>query len=601
MLLVLALLLCGCAQNTPEPTAPTENVNLPVDSAAGLYVPGSQMETATAGAVRAFGLRSGSCYDYTLMNGDLIALFNDNGTGKLTLYQGANLTEFKTVTLGENVLPTISQIQMGEKGIGYFDRVNNNVVFLSKDLVETGRVHLPEGVIGDAWLSPDWQNVYYCTAQGIHSMTLQTGIAHLLLEKTAFSQKLTGIFGNGQALRYELELTEGNSQTLLIDAATGVTLYENAALNQLETSNQQYFMPVSDRGVTYLRYGSGETHSVLWPAETAGQPHFIFQNNAAVMLQMVDCNTQLTKYDLATGKRTAEIKLPGELFSPKFMGDSNGGIWILSADGWLYHWNSTKNAVEDTVVYKAPWYTKDAPDEAGLAAIKERAKALSEKFSIDILIWDDAAKLAPADQFLTGEHSTQLYDLYLTKLEEALSVFPEGCFKKDSGGKLQIALVQKITGEPAWGTLAESDCIQYRKDERPVVALTMGDKFVENLYHGVYLYMETRLLSKSAALYEWFRINPSDFSYDNSYITNLDRTDTKYIEGKKPYFIDLFSMSYAKEDRATIFEYACMPGNEEIFKSSVLQDKLQRICKGIREAYGLKKVETPFLWEQYLT
>ena len=59
-------------------------------------------------------------------------------------------------------------------------------------------------------------------------------------------------------------------------------------------------------------------------------------------------------------------------------------------------------------------------------------------------------------------------------------------------------------------------------------------------------------------------------------------------------------MSYAKEDRATIFEYACMPGNEEIFKSAAIQKKLQRICKGIREAYGLKKVEKEFLWEQYL-
>ena len=92
----------------------------------------------------------------------------------------------------------------------------------------------------------------------------------------------------------------------------------------------------------------------------------------------------------------------------------------------------------------------------------------------------------------------------------------------------------------------------------------------------------------------------TNFVYDDDYIQNLKRIDTTYIEGEKPYFINLFSMSFAREDRATIFEYACAPGNEEYFKTPVLQEKLKRICKGIREAYGLKKVETEFLWEQYL-
>jgi hypothetical protein len=182
-------------------------------------------------------------------------------------------------------------------------------------------------------------------------------------------------------------------------------------------------------------------------------------------------------------------------------------------------------------------------------------------------------------------------------LTQALYAFPEGFFTQ-STEKLQIALVQKIAGEPAWGTLAEADCVQFWNGKTPVVALTMGEDFERNFFHGVYLYMETRILSKSAALYEWFRINPSDFDYDNNYITNLERTDTAYIEGEKPYFIDLFSMSYAKEDRATIFEYACMPGNEEVFASKYMQKKLKTVCSGVREAFNLPDGE--YIWEQYL-
>ena len=59
-------------------------------------------------------------------------------------------------------------------------------------------------------------------------------------------------------------------------------------------------------------------------------------------------------------------------------------------------------------------------------------------------------------------------------------------------------------------------------------------------------------------------------------------------------------MSYAKEDRGQIFAYACMEGNEEYFRAPVIQEKLKRISKGIREAFGLKDVEDAFLWEQYI-
>ena len=59
-------------------------------------------------------------------------------------------------------------------------------------------------------------------------------------------------------------------------------------------------------------------------------------------------------------------------------------------------------------------------------------------------------------------------------------------------------------------------------------------------------------------------------------------------------------MTYPKEDRAEIFAYAMEVGNEDYFVSDVMQSKLKQICKGIREAFGWKKDERIFLWEQYL-
>ena len=55
-------------------------------------------------------------------------------------------------------------------------------------------------------------------------------------------------------------------------------------------------------------------------------------------------------------------------------------------------------------------------------------------------------------------------------------------------------------------------------------------------------------------------------------------------------FVDTYSMSYPKEDRARIFEYAMTAGNEPLFAASPLQYKLKMLCQGIREAFGLKKI-----------
>lgn len=602
MLLLLAVLLCGCGQ-TGQPSTPADAPTLPPASApAGIYVPESNMEQATGGAVRAFALE-GEYYDCTMLGEELVLLGKDGENGFFSLYSGDTLQQVRFVQLGEGVAPELAHLQINEQGIGYFDSKNQAVVFLNRDFVETGRMYLPKELQGDAWVTPDWQKVYYCTDKGISCMDLQTGISRLLREQNAFSQKITGCFGNGDVLRYELELTEGQIQIQLIDGSKGVVLKEGDRFAQLESQKEQYYLPYEERGVRKLRFGDGDAHQILWPTEISAQSIMLFGNAAMVMVQQEEIQATFTYYDLESGARYAAITLPGVTRVWGVQGNGKNGVWMFAEDenetAQLYFWDCTKSLTEDTAVYTEPRYTPDAPDTEGLAQVAQAAADLGSRFGVDILVGEAAAEASLADQFFTQEYITHIYTHYLTRLEEALSVFPEGFFTQ--GDKLQIALVREIRGEPAWGTLAQSDCVQFWKDKVPVVAVTLNPDFQRNLYHGIYLYMETRILSKSSALYEWNVLNPSGFAYDNSYITNLDRQDHAYVEGDSRYFIDIFSMSYAKEDRARIFEYACMPDNADCFQSPVLQEKLRRICSGIRTAYGLKKVETAFLWEQYLT
>lgn len=602
VLLVLAMLLCGCVQNTAEPTAPTDNLLQPDSSApTGLYVPESAIEQATDGAVRAFSLKDGECYGAVTIGDELMLLYNVDGEGELVLCSGENLEEVKTIRLGKGVLPKLSQMQINEQGIGYYDSANKAVVFLTPDFVEKGRMYLPQDMVGDGWLSSDWASVHYCTASGVYTMDLQTGISRLLKAQNAFAQTITGSFYDGKVLRYVLELTEGNQQTMLIDGTTGLVMQTAGALDELTIRGGQYFLPQMIRGVRQLRFGSGDTHKVLWPAEETATPNMLFDNNAVVMTGVTEQRVNLDYYDLATGACYAGITLEGMTEVWGLQGDGAKGVWFFGRDAsevtTLYHWDSTKNTMENDKVYTQPLYSLEAPDEAGLEAVKNSADALTNKLGIKVLVWKDAVASVPENQAFTAEYRTQLYNHYLARLEKAMSNFPKKML--DQFKDLKIAMVQTITGNPEKGTLAQVDHVQYWNGKNAVVAVTLDKDFERNLYHGIYLYMESKILSKTNALYEWYRLNPKKFDYDNSYIINLERTDTTYITGGNRYFVDLFSMSYPKEDRATIFEYACMSDNAEYFQTKVMKEKLNRICKGIRAAYGLNKEETQFLWEQY--
>ena len=74
----------------------------------------------------------------------------------------------------------------------------------------------------------------------------------------------------------------------------------------------------------------------------------------------------------------------------------------------------------------------------------------------------------------------------------------------------------------------------------------------------------------------------------------------KHLQDENRAFIDAYSMTFSHEDRAKVMEYAMMDGNESYFESEIMQAKLRQLCLGLRQAFGWKKYEGTFIWEQYL-
>lgn len=605
LLLLVLLLLTGCGTVPAQPTQPsgTEPVSTWPKSN-GLYLPGSYLEVQTQGAVKLCPLEKGH-YEGLVRLGEDLLLIRAGRAAELMLLTDWDLQVSRTRELSVLPAPDTGFVQTHDGVTAYYDEADKSVVFLSALLAETSRLKLPADTVGTACLSPDFGRVYYCTSAGIHVMDLKTGVDRLLKEQTARWQSVTGVLLGGALLRVSLEGKDGSKATSVLSAESGETVWEGAYLDGLTTVDETYLMQMDSLSVSELIFGkAGEGASNLWPQEQ-WESAALLPDGRIVTVTRADWGSKLALYDTRSGKCTAEVKLPGIGSVHSLCPGADGNIWMLAADEStdrpvLCGWDAAKSPVEDETDYSQPHYTRSDYDEAGIRDCMTAASALEEAYGVDILIGEDAASRKLGGYGFGCEYLVQAYDRYLPMLEQALAMFPKELYRmaaeKTGSGVLHIGLVRAIYGGEEYGTLPRSSGVQFRQDGEVYLLLAMEEELVRNFCHQLNLVMQTRILSVCTAYYDWDKLNPPDFRYDNDYIKNMDRNGSAYLRNDRA-FIDTFSMSFATEDRAAVFAYACMPGNSRYFQSQTMQAKLSKLCDGIRQAFPLEGTQ---IWEQYL-
>ncbi len=580
-ILAALLYLGGCAQD--EPVATTQPPE-------GLYDATHPTESQQGGALKAFSLGD---YDYQtlLPMGEDYLLF---GEDSLTLLSGETMVPVKTVSVPDLPMPDSGRIQVTDKGVGYFSSRNQTVSFLSSSLTEVGTLHLTT-VIGDgACLSPECDRLYYCTDNSILALDLYTGASRTIKQLTSPGLDIVGLELGGTVLH----CTDGKNDWL-ISVENGQTLAQGQSLSTFTTAGDRYYLQLCFDTFREYVFGQGDTARSLFFTEEE-TVILLPENHALVRLNPAGTDVTLEYFDLATGRRSAVITLEGEVAPEGICGDGKY-LWLRWEDT-LYRWDPALSPTGDDGLYTAPHYTRENPNEAGLQLLRKRLDALEETYGVEILWREEAASVVPWEGYsFETEFVTPVYDRGITQLEQAMANFPADFFQKAtawSGSPLQIVLVRGIYGNQEQGTLTSAPCIQYQLEGKSYLALSLEEGLEQAFYHGTSHVMETHILSTCTAYYEWNTQNPAGFRYDNDYIANQNRQDTQYLQPEDRYFIDLYSMSFAIEDRARILEYACMPGNEGYFTSKTMAEKLRRVCNGIREAFGL--AEGSYLWEQYL-
>ena len=609
LVLVLILLLCGC-NLAQDPTTPTD-LTQPSKGTTDPSEPTGTQDPTEPEELHMKRFTVTGFYGMGYLGNRILLARNDQGTGELCLLNPTTMEVEKTVRLTEGLVPEWEELQITDMGVGFYDEASCMMLFWNTELQELARVSLPEGVLGKAWLSPDWKKSYFCTDQGIHAMDMQTHIEVLLKENPGQEQRITGVLAQGTILRYSILQTTGEQQTYLVDTATGMRVEESASLDALTTWKDSYYLPLMEGSLRKLLFGTQTAQKLLWPRVEDAEVHPLLAVGGAVTETPVENGVCLEYYDLESGRRTSSVTVKsGRVLA--LLPEADGNIWCLAGNevqealALLDLSQLSELDAEDDQVYVTPYFTADNPDRVGLALLQQELKKLGDQYGITILLWKDAVANNPWEYTFEGEYFPQVYQEYLPALEKALAAFPEGFLQKTTGNetrKLTVSLVRSIHDIADVSGRREISGIQYwLGEEKPCIALVLGEDLERSFYHQVGLLVDSQVLMRSKAYEVWNRRTPPGFSYDNDYIKNLDRTDTRYtLPGDGRYFINMFSMSYAKEDRATVFEYACAAGSEEVFSSPIIQGKLQQICIGIREAFGLQNVTTPLPWEQYIT
>lgn len=606
-LVLFVALLCGCtAEPQNETTAPTETIAVPTDPTepVGMYVSESELEQSTGGAVRRYLLTIPDSYGMLTVGHDVLVFSGVDAT-TLTRLSGDTLYSTAAAQLGCMIDPEDASFQVGQNGITYYDPNTREVIFLDNDLKEVNRLAVPEDMVGRPALSSNRLKLYYCTADAVRVFDLETGLDKLLKTISYTEQSVEGILMNDTVLRCSLVDSDGSEYSVFMSTGNGELLGQLQNDMHLLTGGGMYYGKSPEGTMNVLYFGkSGEETRMLTPADPFAESWFIPERNGAIAVSAGADSKTVQYYDLNSGLCIAVVQIPLETTVWSVTADQTGGyLYLLGSESGeqaaLYRWDPTATPSGDNTVYTTSRYTLENPDTEGLTTCAGYASIIGDQHDVQILVGFDAVENQPWDYELEAEYQVPVIQAQLQKLEKLLTVFPEGFFEAIPG-KERICLVRSITGSVESGSLDSAAGIQYWDGEIPYVILAAGESLEYSFFHEVFHIIDSKVLSDSRAYYYWHNLNPAKFDYYEDYTSYLTEDNSRYLQDEDRAFIDAYSMSYAKEDRARIMEYACTSGNEHYFQSEIMQEKLETLCKGIREAFDLRQYPNELLWEQYL-
>jgi len=237
-----------------------------------------------------------------------------------------------------------------------------------------------------------------------------------------------------------------------------------------------------------------------------------------------------------------------------------------------------------------------------LAEVEQTAQDLEQRYDVHILLSSAcAAPCGASDYDVTTTDQAGLEDEALTiaqalgEVEQALSQYPEGFFRQFRSDDENSGIYLMLTGSIDSDDNIFVTAFEFGLGMREYIGLDITlFNLAGNLYHEIWHATENKIFRTDfQGFYDsnWDALNPEGFSYRAEYDLSGGQEALwkwTYVGGDpEVYFVDDYSKTYAKEDRARIMEYVMDNDGlaQAVLAHPVLRQKLEIMDQGIRYAF----------------
>lgn len=596
-LVLICALLCGCGRSeSPQESVPA----VPTESVAGQITTPEEY----GGAVTTIPLNLSAVRGLRIFNGEILLLSGEERT-TLTLLSSQTLEPLYTVTLDFLLEQNSPSFVLHPEGtLSFFDPNVQETVIAGRDLIPIRRFPAPGALIGQPILSPDTKTLFYCTASHVRALDLESGVNRCVKEMSQDSQQLVGVHMDGTVLQCSFR-ENGQVHTLFLHTEDGTLLHQSQGIFDIVTDADCYYAQIPAGSNSLFLFGKNDDIPRMFvPSDLRHLVRFLPTQKAALSqsdgfrkileYRKLDKNQTVSRLPLEAGHNLQAVDcLDRDTLLLLSCHDSSG-------QSLLTLWDPLSSSQEKSHSAVIPYHTVQNPDREGLIRCKNQAAQLAQQYGIHILIGEEAALAAPEYCHIIPEHLVPVIQWELSALEQRLCRYPNSLLQDTAAhfSRLNLCLVREITYSPEHPATVPG--LQFLADGEAYLVIPVGMDADRAFDHQLFHLMDIHILSESNGFDRWNELNPAGFRYDYDYSANSTRDSGVYLFAENRSFADTFSMSYPTEDRARIMEYAMLPGQKDLFRPKAMQAKLRTLCKGIRDAYGLKSSQETFLWEQYL-
>ena len=478
--------------------------------------------------------------------------------------------------------------------------------------------HETETYYCSIYLNEDASKIYCFTQEEIKVIEVKSGNTSTLLENATILYASTKC-GNAVSMSYTDETTQMNVDAV-IDLSTGIieeSPFEKAVYG-VEYGEGTWLSRIVDDG--FQCYIGKAERPKVFSLDVGHALITLVPNPLRLMVTTFgdDGAPTMSLYSL-DGKFLSRCEFPNSVASVIYepiWSEADGGYFFTainsSGKDTLLFWDMSVPVSGEDLMLIAAYEDTERGDTELSAEVLNRVEKIANTYGVDVFV-GDLARTSAAEYNMMQETNEGYIMTGLDALESACSKYPDGFMKQLLYGN-QKSLEFHLTGAFSLKEYPEGDVNGFTsyiglacEDEGKnviFVDITMAGSIEQTIHHELMHIINGKLsfdaMIREGALYseeDWVALNPDGFSYveDKFYLP-----EGIYSDGYDSYFIDIYSRTFAKEDRARIMEYAMVDADWAFSSAVGRREKLAYLCDCIRDAFDTNGWPEQTYWEATL-